>query len=324
MATPQFALSPVVRPTLMGHVQIARVDHWVKNVFILPGIIVPFAMDPQGLPDGLMWRMFMGGIATCLVTSSNYVINEVMDAPFDLQHPLKRFRPVPMGRVSIPLAYVQWIVLFILGLIAGLAVSLQLASTLAMLWVMGCVYNLPPARSKDVPYLDVLSESINNPLRMLAGWYISGTQLVPSVSLLASYWMVGAYFMALKRFAEYRDLGDSQVASSYRKSFSYYTPERLLSSIIFYSSASMLCFGAFMMRYRLELLLAVPLIALVMAVYLSLAFEPDSAVQRPEGLYRHTDLMLTVILCATVMMILFLVDIPALKMILSPTLPLER
>ncbi len=325
MAAPQLARSKrIARPTLMGHVKIARMDHWVKNVFVLPGIVVPFAMEPNNLPDGLVWRMVMGGIAICLVASSNYVINEVMDAPFDRHHPLKRHRPVPAGLVNVPWAYVQWLALFAAGLAAAFAVSRALAVTMAVLWVMGCIYNLPPLRSKDVPYVDVLSESINNPLRMLAGWYISGSLLVPSVSLLVSYWMVGGYFMALKRYAELRDLNDGQVAADYRASFRYYTPERLLSSIVFYSSASMLCFGAFMMRYRLELLLAVPLIALVMAMYLSLAFEPDSAVQRPEGLYREPQLMAAVCICAAVMMILFFVDIPGLKAVLSPTLPITR
>ena len=55
---------------------------------------------------------------------------------------------------------------------------------------MGCFYNIPPARTKDVPYLDVLTESINNPLRMLLGWYAVTSVLVPPVSLLVSYWPV--------------------------------------------------------------------------------------------------------------------------------------
>ena len=54
-------------------------------------------------------------------------------------------------------------------------------------------------------------------------------------------------------------------AAAYRKSFAYYTPERLLVSIMFYASAAMLFLGAFVMRYRLELILAFPLVALVMA-----------------------------------------------------------
>jgi len=185
---------------------------------------------------------------------------------------------------------------------------------------MGCIYNLKPLRAKDAPYVDVLTESVNNPLRMLAGWFISGSLLIPSISLLMSYWMIGCYFMALKRYAEYRDLGDSAVAAAYRKSFKFYTEERLLTSVLFYSSAAMLFFGAFLMRYRLELLFAAPFIALVMAVYLSLSFKRDSVVQRPEGLYREPLLMLSVAVCLAAMAALFFVDIPQLHTIFTPTL----
>ena len=325
MAVPQslFLRSPA-RPSLAGHIQIARIDHWVKNVFVLPGIVVPLAMEPGSLSAGLAWRILWGLISVSLVTSSNYVINEVMDAPFDSQHPIKSSRPVPSGRVSVPVALVEWVGLMAAGLAFASLVSPFFVATMIALWLMGCAYNLPPLRTKDIPYLDVLSEAVNNPLRMLAGWFISGTVLIPSTSLLLSYWMVGCYFMALKRYAEYRDLGNPTLAAAYRKSFGYYTQERLLSSVIFYSSAAMLFFGAFLMRYRLELLLAAPFIALVMAVYLNLSFKPDSAVQRPEGLYREPALMLSVAACLCVMMALFFVDIPQLHTLFNPTLPLGR
>ncbi len=134
------------------------------------------------------------------------------------------------------------------------------------LWLMGCIYNIPPVRAKDLPYIDVLSEAVNNPLRMLAGWYMVTMTMIPPASLLISYWMVGCYFMAIKRFAEYRDINDSERSAAYRKSFAYYTEPRLLVSILFYAATAMLFFGAFMMRYRLELVLSFPLVALVMAM----------------------------------------------------------
>src|SRR5260370_34810237 len=97
---------------------------------------------------------------------------------------------------------------------AGLALSLRISTpfvvVMAAFWLMGCLYNIPPIRTKDVAYLDVLSEAINNPLRMLAGWYITRTAAVPMASLLISYWMIGCYFMAIKRYAEYRDLSCGQ------------------------------------------------------------------------------------------------------------------
>ena len=312
-----------LRPTLRGHIQIMRIDHWFKNVFVLPGIVAALGVAAVRPGRELWLRTLLGMISICLVASSNYVINEVLDAPSDRSHPVKRNRPTPAGLVSVPLAYVQWIALMLIGVGIGLMVSRPFALTVFILWVMGCIYNIPPIRSKDVPYIDVLSEAVNNPLRMLAGWFIgsAGTGTFAPGSLLLSYWMVGCYFMALKRYAEYREIGERNVAAAYRKSFAYYTSERLLVSIMFYGSAAMLFLGAFVMRYRLELILAFPLVALVMALYLDLSFKKDSAVQRPEGLYREPKLMSAVIVCAAAMAALMLIDIPILKDIFNPTAP---
>jgi 4-hydroxybenzoate polyprenyltransferase len=312
---------PATQPTLRGHIAIARIDHWFKNVFVLPGIVAAVGMDPTHVASNAPLRVVLGMVSICLVASSNYVINEVLDAPSDLAHPVKHRRPVPSGQVSVPLAYAQWIALMAVGVGIGYRVSIAFASTVFVLWVMGCIYNIPPVRSKDLPYLDVLSEAVNNPLRLLAGWFLVGTASVAPASLLLSYWMVGCYFMAMKRFAEYRDINDPERAAAYRRSFAHYTAERLLVSVMFYAAAAMLFLGAFIMRYRLELILSFPFIALVMAMYLMLAFRRNSAVQRPEGLYREPALMSAVLLCSAIIAVLITVHIPVLAKIFAPTAP---
>jgi 4-hydroxybenzoate polyprenyltransferase len=296
-----------------AHLRICRVDHWFKNVFVLPGVIVAIGIAPHIDESDFWWRFVLGMLGVCLVASSNYVINEIQDAPFDLHHPTKRFRPVPSGLVNVPVAYVQWIVLMLVGVGLGGIVTWKLALTLFAFWVAGCLYNLPPIRTKDHAYVDVASEAINNPLRMLAGWYIVTATVVPPLSLLVSYWMIGCYFMAAKRFAEYNDFqhtGDD--AARYRKSFAHYTSERLLVSIMFYASAAMLFFGAFIVRYRLELILSFPLVAVIMAMYLHLAFRADSPVENPEKLYRERGLMAVLVVTVVVMIVLLFVDLPFL------------
>jgi hypothetical protein len=47
------------RPTVLGHLRILRVDHWVKNVFILPGIVAAVALDPPQIPPGLAPAVIM-------------------------------------------------------------------------------------------------------------------------------------------------------------------------------------------------------------------------------------------------------------------------
>jgi len=314
----------VGRATLRGHVEIARIDHWFKNVFVLPGAVAAWAMDPEHLAPNIPVRFLIGLASVCLVASSNYVVNEVLDAPSDLSHPIKFARPVPSGKVNIPLAYVQWLALMVVGVGLGYLISVPFAATVFVLWVMGCIYNIRPLRSKDLPYVDVLSEAVNNPLRMLAGWFIVGTASVAPGSLLLSYWMVGCYFMAMKRFAEYREIADPERAAAYRKSFKFYTEDRLLVSIMFYGSAAMLFLGAFVMRYRLELFLSFPLIALVMALYLLLGLKPNSTVQRPEGLYKEPSLMVAVTVCSILIAVLMLVDIPGLADLVAPTAPTQQ
>lgn len=313
---------PSPRPTWAGHWRILRLDHWIKNLFVLPGILVGLTVVPEKASAGFIPVVLVGLLALGLVASSNYVLNEVLDAPFDLEHPLKRLRPVPAGTVEVRLAMAQWILLVIAGVAVGLLVSRPFAVTLLVLWLLGTAYNLPPIRTKDIPYVDVLSEALTNPVRMLAGWFLVGlpASRIP-VSLLLSYWMIGCYFMGIKRYAELRHLRHVIRIERYRRAFASYSESRLLAAIMFYASAAMLFLGAFIMRYRLELVLSFPLVATVMAAYLMLAFKPDSAVQAPEKLYREPLLVITVALCATVMIALLFVDIPILYSIFPPTLP---
>ena len=49
------------------------------------------------------------------------------------------------------------------GLAVGALVGIELVLTLLALWVMGCVYNLPPVRTKDHAYVDVAVGSDQQP-----------------------------------------------------------------------------------------------------------------------------------------------------------------
>jgi decaprenyl-phosphate phosphoribosyltransferase len=306
---------------LRAHLAIARLDHSIKNIFVLPGVIVPLSVLPGHFNREFLGRLALAAISVTLVACSNYVINELLDAPYDRVHPSKRNRPAALGLVVPSAAYAQWLVMMVLGVRIGLLVSPRFALTALVLWIMGCLYNFPPVRTKDVPYLDVLTESINNPLRLLLGWYAVTSVLVPPLSLLVSYWMIGCYFMALKRFSELNEIRSRTVAGSYRASFRHYTPESLMVSALFYASAAMLFLGAFIIRYRMELILAFPLVALTMAIYCRLSFRKGSAVQHPEKLYREPWLMTSLATTAVVLTVLLFVRIPQLEKIFMPTLP---
>ncbi|MDP2897971.1 MAG: UbiA family prenyltransferase [bacterium] len=306
---------------IRDYISMARPDHWFKNVFMLPGVILAWQECPPQHPTGALAVILLGVAAACLVCSSNYTINELVDAPEDRKHPQKKHRAAASGRVGRGWGYFQWALLGAAGLALSWIVGLRFLLTEVALLVMGLTYNVPPVRLKERPYVDVLSESVNNPLRLLLGWYAVRCPLVPPVSLLLSYWMLGCFFMAIKRFAEMKYINNKEIAAAYRKSFAYYTPERLLISIIFYATAFGLFGGIFLIRYRIELIMGVPVLAGFMAMYMRVGFQPNSPVQYPEKLYKQKGLVAYTLLTAVILIACLIMRIPHLSRLLEPTIP---
>ena len=261
------------------YVQIARIDHWFKNAFMLLGVVLAIFYAPRLASWSSLWPLAVAFAATCLTASSNYVLNELLDGPTDKLHPKKRFRPVPSGQVVPAVAYAEWLALGAAGISLSFTINKYFGMSALALWLLGVSYNVPPIRTKEWPYLDVISESANNAVRLLLGWFALLTTAFPPVSLLLSYWMVGAFFMATKRYAEYRHIANPAVAAGYRKSFRHYTEEYLLLSIVFYATTSALFAGIFIVRYHLELILFVPLAAGMFTYYLRIGMRPNSPVQ---------------------------------------------
>ncbi len=168
---------------------------------------------------------------------------------------------------------------------------------------------MPPIRTKEWPYLDVLSESVNNPIRLLLGWFALVAGRFPPLSLAISYWMVGAFFMAMKRYAEYRHIGDP-ASPRPTASFAYYTEERLLISLFFYATSCALFAGIFIVRYHLELILFAPLAAGLFAYYMKMGMQPDSPVQNPEKLYKQRGFFVYLIVCTVAFVVLMFTCIP--------------
>ena len=301
------------------YLALARIDHWFKQVFMLPGIFLALIAYPTQFSWPTLLTIVLGVLATSLVASSNYVINEWLDAPFDKFHPVKKNRPSVVANLKKNLVYIEYISIAVIGLGLAALISMPFFLGCLLLFVMGVLYNVKPFRTKDRPYLDVLSESINNPIRLALGWFLIAPEILPPSSMMVAYWMGGAFLMGTKRFAEYRFINDPEQAGLYRRSFKYYNEVRLLISVFFYALTCTFFLGIFLVKNRIELLLSFPLFSLMFAWYLDMAFRPNSTVQRPEKLYKHYKFMIFLVLFGLTLLGLFYFDIPALNYFLQKT-----
>ena len=319
IATTDEAASPGVGASLRSYVQIARPDHWIKNIFVIPGAAAAFAVAPHA-GDVSVLPLVLALVSVCLLASANYTINEFLDAQYDRFHPLKSDRPGARGLLDGRLVLVQYLSLAVCGLAIGGLINKPFLLTALALLAMGLVYNAPPVRSKDKAYLDVLSESVNNPIRFLMGWFAITGDVLPPASALLAYWMGGAFLMAIKRYSEYRGIGDPARAALYRRSFAHYSEQSLLLSGFFFALCSAFFTAIFLIKYRIEFLLLFPLIATLFTWYVAIGLKRDSAAQAPEKLHREFAFLCFAAFTFLVAAALFFVDLPFLRALMEPYL----
>lgn len=277
-----------VAGTWLDYLKPLRFDHWIKNLVVPVGSILALVSHRMAPDAELLEAVALAFLISGGVSSVNYAINEVLDAPFDARHPVKRARPIPSGLVRVrPL----------LALTAGLAaLTFALAIWLfrpafvvaaASLFLAGLIYNLPPVRLKDWPYLDALVESLTNPIRLAIGWYaVSSLQLTPpSPWLLGAVWAFGAFLMTGKRLAELRLLGEA--AARYRPTFRAYSVPALLTIQLLYAVAGIAALAGLFAGQHPRLLPTLPLVGLVVIWTFRMTFERESPLIDPEHLYRR-------------------------------------
>jgi 4-hydroxybenzoate polyprenyltransferase len=191
------------------------------------------------------------------------------------------------------------------------------------LFVTGCIfalqgifYNVPPLRTKEKAYLDVISESINNPLRLTLGWAMVDPTTLPPSSIILAYWCGGAFLMAAKRYSEYREIVASHGAEllvRYRASFAGYSEVSLNISCFVYGLLSTFFLAIFLIKYRVEYLLCVPAVVALFGYYLALSTQAASSAQNPEKLFKERKLLALVGILVGLFVLATYVDMPALS-----------
>ena len=307
--------TPPARVTITRYVSLARFDHVTKHVFILPGIALAILLRDITVATPVA-NVVIGLLSAICIASANYVINEWLDREFDSHHPKKSQRSAVQYALNPAIVYGWYALLAVLGLVSAALVNPVFFWVSVWFLAMGVIYNVAPLRSKDRPFVDVLTESINNPIRLLLGWAMVDPTSLPPASLLLGYWMGGAFLMNAKRMSEFRDLvqlvGKARL-ELYRKSFRAYTENRLIAACLMYAMFCGTFIGIFLIKYRTEYILFLPFLGVLFAVYFGLALKPDSLAQAPEKLFKSEVLMAASVVTALVFAFTSLVDIPLLE-----------
>ncbi len=267
-----------------------RLERWPRSLAIVLGFVAALVLEPELLKSnpisGLGFHLITAFFLTLLISTSNYIINEIADAPFDVHHPGKKDRPLVKKLISIKILMSLWLIMVIFAFVTGsIFFNKNFILSLASLLIAGLLYNIPPIRIKDIPFLDSTLESANNPIRFLIGWFVL-KNIFPPVSLLISWWAFGNFLMVGKRVAEKKFLSPEESAG-YRLSLKKYSVKSLVIFMILNSLIFIVTFSIFAIETKMyTLLISIPFVLFYLGMFMKKTVQDRDGAEEPEKLLK--------------------------------------
>ncbi len=139
-----------------------RIRQWTKNVFVLAALV----FDRQLLNITSLWHSVAGMLIFCLLSSSVYLFNDIMDIEADRKHPVKSKRPIASGQLPIRVALIASIILVVITLPLAYLLSPWFALIAFIYFALNLAYSI---WLKHIAILDVLLVATFFVLRVAAG-----------------------------------------------------------------------------------------------------------------------------------------------------------
>jgi len=96
-----------------------RPAQWVKNLSIFSAAL----LNGQVLTPIIFTRNFLAFVVFCFLSSSSYLINDLVDVEKDKLHPFKKERPLARGDVNKSQAFIIAFLLLVFGLVLSLLIN---------------------------------------------------------------------------------------------------------------------------------------------------------------------------------------------------------
>lgn len=198
---------------LKNYFDLIRIPQWIKNLFVF----VPLLFSLHLFEEQYFLNTLKGFFIFCLASSFIYIINDIVDIKADSNHPKKKERPLPSGRITknsaILLSTFILVIIILLTFTANNNFNLLLLSFI----VLNVLYSF---FLKHVVILDVFSIAAGFSIRVLAGAAIISVPI--SSWLILTTMFISLFLGVMKRHSELEQITESSTVST-RKVLSEYS-----------------------------------------------------------------------------------------------------
>lgn len=216
-------------------VKAGRPAHWVKNFALFAALL--FSGNLFSLPHIII--VVVAFISFGLTTSATYIFNDILDAKRDRLHPIKKYRPIASGKVSVKTAYIVLITLASASLYIASRLNFLFFLATASYLALQALYSLG---LKNLSIIDILIIASGFIIRVYAGAFVIDAHL--SVWFLLCVISVALFLASGKRRAELGVVSKVERGVT-RKSLTRYSKSLLDSYVTMFGNAAWMSWALF-------------------------------------------------------------------------------
>lgn len=160
---------------ISNYIKLLRIKSWVKNFFVfVPAVFAKLLFDAN-----TFYLTVLGFVIFSIASSAVYVLNDIVDAPKDAIHPLKKNRPIASGKISKKQAQILGIFFYLLLAFITFRMNLYF---MIIVWIYVFINILYTMFLKEIVIVDIFCIASGFMLRVIGGGLL--------ISVFISKWLI--------------------------------------------------------------------------------------------------------------------------------------
>jgi len=220
--------------------KLLRIPQWIKNFLIFVPLIFSLHLFDQSYVN----LSLLGFMIFSFVSSSIYIINDLIDINEDKAHPVKKFRPIPAGLISKSKAVVIAAILAVISFSLLPFTNPYFSITVFSYFAITVLYS---AGLKNIVILDVFTIAAGFILRILGGAFIINVEI--SSWLMLTTMFISLFLAVMKRRSELKHTSRDETPTT-RKVLAHYSIEFIDQMSTVTSAGVIICYALYTVSQR--------------------------------------------------------------------------